>query len=335
MSHTDHLNVLFLIQGETTPSTRVRVLDLLPELVRRGIHADVLPFPGGALQRLRVLVRCRRYRAVCIQKKLPSRLFLSLLRRFSRRLLLDFDDAIYRHHSSDPNSRSRTREIRFRRLLEHCDLVVAGNRILAGTARGLAATPVVIVPSAVETRGIPVKGGWNARPVAGWVGGANNLPFLKLWERPLARLARRRPFVLRILSSESIELKGVEVDFVPWSLERQGEEIARFDVGLMPLPDDEHARGKCAYKALQYLAAGVPALVSDVGISGEVVRDGIHGRVAHEPEAVERALAELLDDPEGSLAMGRRGRAWVEAHYSLEVAGGLLADALRRVDDDG
>ncbi|MDD3450271.1 MAG: group 1 glycosyl transferase, partial [Gammaproteobacteria bacterium] len=237
MNRMERLNVLFLTQGEATPSTRVRVLDLLPALARRGIHADVLPFPGGVLRRLRVLARCRRYRVVCIQKKLPSRLFLALLRGFSRRLLLDFDDAIYRHHSSDPDSRSRTREIRFRRLLGRCDLVVAGNRILAGTARGLAATPVAIVPSAVETRGIPVKDGWNARPVVGWVGGANNLPFLRLWERPLARLARRRPFVLRILSSETLAMEGLEVEFVPWSLERQAEEIARFDVGLMPLPD--------------------------------------------------------------------------------------------------
>lgn len=323
--------VLFLIQGLNTPSSRVRVTDLLPELKRNGIVPQTARFPGSTWNRLRVLLHCRRFDAVCIQKKLPSPLFLALLRRFSRRLLFDFDDAIYRHHSADEKSRSRTREARFRRLLEQCDLVVAGNRILAEAAREAAPTPVAIVPSAVETRGIPVKEGWNPKPVVGWVGGANNLVFLKLWERPLARLAQRVPFVLRILSSEPIALDGVETEFVRWSLTGQAAEIARFDVGLMPLPDDEHARGKCAYKALQYLAAGVPALVSDVGINGEAVHDGEHGRVVRQADEVEAALEELLAHPERSLAMGRQGREWVERHYSLEVAGKLLAGLLHQV----
>jgi glycosyltransferase involved in cell wall biosynthesis len=329
------LKVLFIIQGTDTPSSRVRVVDMIPELERHGLRSDTRIFPGTARERLELSWHCRDYDVVCIQKKLPSRLFLSLLRRFSRRLVFDFDDAIYCRHSSSQRRGGRSRGARFRNLLRQCDLIIAGNRILAEKARSVTGNPVAIIPSAVETRDIPVKGEWNAKPVLGWVGGANNLPFLKLWQRPLSRLAERHPFVLRILSSEPIELEGVETEFVPWSLEGQAREIAHFDVGLMPLPDDEHARGKCAYKAIQYLAAGIPAVVSDVGINGEVVRDGEHGHVVRNPAEVENALAVLLADPAGSLAMGRRGRSWVDGRFSIELNAPNLVSLLVSVSECG
>jgi hypothetical protein len=98
------LKVLFIIQGLDTPSSRVRVIDMIPELERHGVRADIRSFPGPALEQMDLAWHCRDYDVVCIQKKLPSRFLLSLLRRFSRRLAFDFDDAIYVYHSSPQRS---------------------------------------------------------------------------------------------------------------------------------------------------------------------------------------------------------------------------------------
>jgi glycosyltransferase involved in cell wall biosynthesis len=41
-----------------------------------------------------------------------------------------------------------------------------------------------------------------------------------------------------------------------------------------PLADSEWARGKRSYKALQYMAAGIPVVADDVGVSAKVIGHG-------------------------------------------------------------
>jgi glycosyltransferase involved in cell wall biosynthesis len=318
--------VLFLIRAHDVASSRVRVLDLLPGLREHGLQTRVVGHPASWRARLGLLPACRRTDIVVIQKTLMSPLFLRLLRLVSRKLVYDFDDAVY-HSSRNIHSRSRLRK--FAATARQVDLVIAGNELLAEQARRFN-RHVVVLPSAVETRGVPVRDGSHhgERTIIGWVGGRYTLPHLQQAAPVLARLGAKYPIELRILCSEAIELPGVHTRFIPWQLETQAAEIACFDIGIMPLPDNAHTRGKCGYKALQYMAAAVVPVVSDVGTNARVFKNGEEGMACSNDAELLQALTRLVEQPELRITMGLRARRRVEQDYSVEVIGSRLAGIL-------
>ncbi len=320
--------VLFLIRARHVASSRVRVLNLLPELHAHGLQTRVVEHPDSWRERLGLLPECRRADVVVIQKTLMSPLFLRLLRLASRRLVYDFDDAVY-HSSKNIHSRSRPRK--FAAAARQADLVIAGNELLAEQARQFNRN-VVVLPSAVEIRGVPTRGHSRngERTIIGWVGGSYTLPHLQQATQLLARLAESHPIELRILSSEGIEIPGVNTRFIPWQLETQDAEIAQFDIGIMPLPDTPHTRGKCGYKALQYMAAAVVPVVSNVGTNAQVFNNGEEGFATNNDGEMLQALTTLIGDPELRRTMGLRARRRVEQDYAVEVIGSRLAGILQR-----
>jgi hypothetical protein len=326
------MKVLFLIQGHSLPSSRVRVLDLIPDLRLAGIEAEVLPYPKRLREKLRMLVRCSGHEIVVLQKKLPTLPDLLLLRWACRRLVYDFDDAVFFRHDDSRGHDHPTGRRRFQNLVARTDLVIAGNRFLARAAAARGAR-VEILPSAVEVRGVPTRDHPD-RPesfVIGWVGGGINLRYAASLGPTLRELSRELPLEYRIICSEGLSIEGVRTTFVPWSQETQAAEIAKFDMGVMPLPQTPHAEGKCAYKALQYMAAGVPPVVSDVGVNRDVVADS--GRVAASPEEFMQHFRELAADAPLRRDLGGRARRLVEGAYSVEVVAQRLADLLKSLGE--
>ncbi|MDH4230914.1 MAG: hypothetical protein OEW04_02665, partial [Nitrospirota bacterium] len=116
------IKILFLIQDEEMPSSRVRVLNLLPELEKEGIHAHVMTYPRKIVEKLGLIGKCRQFDITFLQKKMPSPVDVILLRRFSRRLVFDFDDAIYYRHDAQEVLESATRYQKFNFLVKRVDL---------------------------------------------------------------------------------------------------------------------------------------------------------------------------------------------------------------------
>ncbi len=318
--------VLILTAPLHRPSTRVRVTTLLPWLEREGVRAEVVAWPRRPRQRWRLLERCRRHDVVVLQKVLPTALELHLLRRASHRLIYDLDDAVFLR-AAGGGQPSRTRAARFARLCRLVDGVTAGNRYLAEAARQQGAR-TWLVPSSVPVERPPRNHTFSVPPVVGWIGSQHTLPYLEAIAGALGEAARRHPFRLHVIADAVPQIPQVEVVPIPWSEATEEGELRRLDVGLMPLPDDPWTRGKCAYKLLQYMAAGVPWVASPVGMNRELAEADGGGLLATDTTFAE-TLADLLESPERRAALGRRGRLMVERHYSRPVAARLLAEALR------
>ncbi len=107
--------------------------------------------------------------------------------------------------------------------------------------------------------------------------------------------------------------------------------MRKFDIGVMPLPDTEWSRGKCALKLLQYMSSGVPAISSSRGSATEIVADGDNGFLADSHDQWVRRLKELLRDQRLRKKIGDNGRDWVVNHYNLSIYGPLLGRYLRAV----
>ena len=269
-----------------------------------------------------------------LQRVLPTAADLRRLRRAYRRIALDFDDAIY---AVPPALRERravrvakgaarlalrgspARSLRRRalqRTLRAVDACVAGNAILADFARRHAPR-VVEIPTTMDP--VPERpAGPPEPPVLVWMGVPDNLQYLRLVARVLPRL--RTPFSLQIVSARPWEEATVPAEHVPWSPEAARTALLGATAGLAPLTDDPWTRGKCAFRAIQYGAHGLPAVASPVGITDRVVLQARTGYLARSEEEWLAALSRLLEDPERARSMGAAAREHVRAHYSDGVA---------------
>lgn len=312
------------------PSSRIRILNLLPDLQREGIQAVSVMSPGSILEKMCLFKNIRKFDIIYLQKKLPTPIEASLFKAFSKKLIFDFDDAIYYKDDSHPSFESKSRYFKFTNIIRKADIVVAGNRILSDYAKQFN-EHVVIVPSAVETRNIPVKnsGTDNDNIIIGWIGGKGNLRHLEMLSDTFQKLSQKHKIQVNIICNDSVEIPGVKTNFIPWKLEAQEKEIAQFDIGVMPLPDNKWTQGKCGYKTLQYMAAAVPPVVLDVGVNRDIVEHGKEGLVVSSIDDFHKALETLIKNKGMRKEMGLNARLKVQNTFSVHAVAKQLADVLR------
>jgi glycosyltransferase involved in cell wall biosynthesis len=309
------------------PSSRVRAWQYVALLERAGFSVravDRMESRGVVTYGLRVLSELPRADLLFVQKRMLPAGILRLCRAAGTPVVYDFDDAIFCRDDGSPSPREK----RFRRCLRAATRVVAGNQYLAAYARALSQN-VCVVSSPVSVGPYQER-----RPADGtlrlvWIGSRSTLPHLQGISGVLAVACREMPGVsLKVIAPERPELPGVRMEFVPWSLELEEEELRGCDVGLMPLPDNAFTRGKCAYKALQCMALGLPVIVSPVGMSCEVVSRGREGWWADSADDWVSAIRTFARAPELVARMGRA--AWERANgFSIEKCGRELIAVLR------
>lgn len=359
-SPADRLSVLALVPYplRKAPGQRYRIEQWAPYLEGEGIDITFSPFatrglaevlyePGRlgtkALEMGRSLVG--RFRHVWTAKGFDA-VFLHreasligpawlerLVSRRNPRLVYDFDDAVWLPYVSPRNRYFAYLKAPWKTATA-CRLaqaVIVGNEHLADYARQYNHS-VAVVPSTVSLAEYTVRPATTGgTPVIGWTGSHSSAQYLRLIAEPLRRLAQRRRFRFVVIGTERVEIPGVDVACRPWRSETEVQDLWELDVGVMPLTDDPWTRGKCAMKAIQYLAVGVPAVVSPVGANTEVIRHGENGFCAATEEEWLRLLDQLLSTPELRRRLGEAGRKTVTDSYSAEVQAPRVARILRGV----
>ena len=254
-------------------------------------------------------------------------------RAVARRLpiVYDFDDAIYLPAASAANARlgflkDPGKAEKLCRLAAH---VTVGNEHLAGFARRHA-SQVTVVPSTIDTEQYVPPGPRPApaRLVIGWTGSATTLPYLEAILPALRRLKARTDFELRVIGGH-LDDAALAIRNVPWSAATEVADLRPIDVGLMPLADDEWTRGKCGMKALQYMALGIPPVVSPVGVNTTIVRHGVNGMLATTDDEWVARLEELGRNPALRARLGGEARRTVETEFSAAVHAPRMAAVLR------
>lgn len=331
------------------PSQRFRMEQFFPFLADYGVAYDyswylsesddaVLYKPGRWLRkgliagkaffiRLRDVLECGRYDAVFIQREaylLGTALFERWFRRQGVRVIFDFDDAIWLGDTSEANLRFRwlKRPEKVNDILRIADAVIAGNEFLATYARRYNENTICI-PTAVDTRRLqPRKPHVSEQPLCiGWTGSQTTLPHFQMIFPVLKKIKDEFGDSVRLMAISDVILSDapMPLEWKVWNAVEEPELTAQIDIGVMPLPDDDWARGKCGLKALQYMAVGAPAVVSPVGANRHIVRDGVTGYWAADASEWYEHLTRLITNPGLRCELGRQARQHVERHYSLQA----------------
>jgi glycosyltransferase involved in cell wall biosynthesis len=350
------LKVLLLSRyGPLGASSRVRFYQFLPALAARGVDVDVAPLLSDEAvksryrgrvtslvdvvrmygERLLCLRRPARYDLIWLEKELfpwlPA-LAEVLLGRARVPYVVDYDDAVFHQYDQSPSWWVRTLlGAKIDAVMRNAAMVTAGNDYLASRARRAGARRVEVIPSVVDAARYPPRparsSGATNDFVIGWIGSPTTEKYLGAIAPALAAL-RGEGARLVLVGARAPALRALDPEIRPWSESSEVAEIQRFDVGIMPLTDDPWSRGKCGYKLIQYMAAGLPVVASPVGVNGTIVEPGTSGYLARDNEEWAAALRRLRDDRAAAL-MGQAGRARVEREFSSQAVLPRLEELLR------
>lgn len=319
---------------------RYRLAAFRAPLERAGHSLELRAWPRHWWSWLALLQRVRQADAVILQRKLPARWQLRLLRRMARRLLFDFDDAVFGRDSYAPKGIHSGRRLRhFAAVCRAADAVIAGNAFLRDEAsRWTNPERLHILPTCIDPERYPLarhdRCGHEVEMV--WIGSSSTLSGLETIRPILERLGCRWPGLrLKLVCDRFLRLNHLPVVPVPWTQAGEATELAGADIGISWMPDDPWSRGKCGLKVLQYMAAGLPVVANPVGVQVDMVRHGENGYLAETSAEWEEAIDILARDPGLRRRMGAAGRRRAESDYSVSVGAAHWLAVLDRLHRGG
>jgi glycosyltransferase involved in cell wall biosynthesis len=359
------MRVLFVsTYPELGPSARYRIVQYLEPLRAMGVESDFVPLftnsfysafhkPGrylykgsylvaSCLKRLKEAFDARKYDVVFVQREaaIIGPPFFELLARYvaKRPVVFDLDDAIF-HNPADTKQASTHPFLR--KLLKDPDkaeriaklsrAVIGANTYTADWAKKFC-NNVTTIPTVVDGEQFrPDSSKNNAVPVIGWIGSHSAAPQLEVVLPALEKLAAKYRFRVKLVGAgRDYPIRGVEVENLPWKLEREVDDFRGLDIGVCPLFDDQWSRGKPGFKPLIYMACGVPQVSTPLGGVTELMKDGREGLFAFSTDDWHEKLDLLLGDPALRKQMSEHARATFESGPSLKTETPRLREVLVR-----
>lgn len=277
------------------------------------------------LKRKKDIARALEHDIIFIQREAymaGGAFFERRLKRTGKKIIFDFDDAIWLPNISDSNRRftwmkypSKTSEI-----IALADAVIAGNHFLEDYAKKHN-TRVHCIPTTIDTDYHRRKNTARPAPLCiGWTGSHTTIqhfnraiPFLNALKKKYGARVCFKVIGDVFYSNGQLNITGEK-----WGLENEIGQLSEIDIGIMPLPDDEWAKGKCGLKGLQYMAMGIPCVMSPVGANSEIISDGVNGFLANRNNEWVEKISLLIEKPELRAQMGAEARKTVVKEYSVE-----------------
>lgn len=304
------------------------------------IFSKVLGVIRGFARRIKMLFRVRNYQYIFIHREaspIGPPVFEWMLARFlKKRVIYDFDDAIWLPNTSETNRLAGRFKChsKVEAICRWSYKVSCGNDYLREFASQFNVN-VILNPTTIDTEGLHVNAPdsnaqsirVNSEPetisdthqkvMIGWTGTHSTLYYLQPLLPLFQRLYEHIKFELVVISNQEPAFHFPFMNFLPWKKNSEIADLQRFDIGVMPLTDDPWAKGKCGFKALQYMALGIPALASPIGVNSKIIDSGINGFLCQSEEEWSQNLKLLLENAHLRQKMGQAGRRKIERAYSV------------------
>ncbi len=253
------------------------------------------------------------------------------------KVIFDFDDSIWLLDTSPENKKFEFLKDpdKTKNNIKHAHQVIAGNAFLADYAKRFN-PEVTVIPTTIDTEFHKPVPGFDSPPltsrasvneltdkkmVIGWSGSISTIKHFEMAVPALKKIQERYPGKTEIHVIGQGSYTHSELDLISknWSAATEVEHLQAFDIGIMPLPNDEWVKGKCGLKGLSYMACGVATVMSPVGVNTDIIQHQANGLLAATDEEWVEALSYLIENPAIRTKLGSAGRQTVVEKYSVEA----------------
>lgn len=340
--------VLFLTlhRPNRSPSQRFRFEQYIPYLQENGINCsfsyllnetdDKIFYSKGNylkkflivlksfFKRIKELKTINQYDMAFVQREcfmLGTSYFEKKIAKKGVQLIFDFDDSIWLQNVSEANKTfvwlknpKKTAQI-----ITYANTVIAGNQYLANYALNFNKN-VIIIPTTIDTEEYQkIKAPKNKKIVIGWSGSITTIQHFEFAIPFLKELKKKYPnkIEIKVIGDANYSNKELNIQGVAWDKKTEIKSLSSFDIGIMPLPGDEWAKGKCGLKGLQYMALEIPTVMSPVGVNTEIIQDGENGFLANSDQEWIEKLSLLIESDALRIKLGKAGRKTVMDSYSI------------------
>ncbi|HWY10993.1 MAG TPA: glycosyltransferase, partial [Bacteroidia bacterium] len=246
-------------------------------------------------------------------------------KRFSKskaRLIYDFDDSIWLLDVSNANKAFAwlKNPDKTSKIISLSNTVVTGNEYLARYAKQFNQN-VKIIPTTVNTdQYYKTKTNDGNKICIGWSGSLTTIKHFETAVPFLKKLKNKYgdKLIIKVMGDENYTNSDLEIKGIKWSSETELDVLSTFDIGIMPLPNDQWAKGKCGLKGLLYMSIEIPTIMSPVGVNTEIIKDGENGFLAASKEEWINKLSDLIESKTLREKIGKAGRETVVNKFSVE-----------------
>ncbi|WHZ07180.1 MAG: Glycosyl transferase, group 1 [Cytophagales bacterium] len=282
----------------------------------------------GFVYRFLLLFRLSRYDFIFIHREVtpvgPPWFEWVAAKLLSKKIIYDFDDAIWLPNTSMENKLAAFFKwhSKVKSICRWSYRISCGNSYLCDYAKPFNSR-VALNPTTIDTVDLHnptlFTKKQNKTTIIGWTGTHSTLIYLPTLTSVFSLLKEKygSKIDFLLIADRPIDL-GVEMSFIKWNKGTEIDDLLKIDIGIMPLVDDHWANGKCGFKALQYMALSIPAVVSPVGVNSTIIQHGQNGFLCASDQEWVQALSCLIEDVELRKSIGQAGRKTVEDHYSVK-----------------
>lgn len=279
----------------------------------------------GFIGRLLLIPQIGKYDFILLQREFapvgPPIFEWLFIKLFQKKIIYDFDDAIWIPSVSEQNSLAGNfkNAKKVKDICKWAYRISGGNEYLCNYAKQFN-NNVVYNPTCVDTENrYNVLANHDVEKITiAWTGSFSTLKYLAIVEKALKRLQGKYDFNIKIICNQKPSLDLKNIQYVEWSEANEVSELASCQIGVMPLTHDEWSEGKCGFKLIQYLSLGIPSVSSSVGVNKKIIQEGVNGYFADSDQEWYNSIEKLILDANLRKRMGLAGRQKMIAQYSLQ-----------------
>jgi glycosyltransferase involved in cell wall biosynthesis len=239
-----------------------------------------------------------------------------LILKSGKKIIYDFDDAVF--SSSDYLSLIKG-GYKSRFLIKHShQIILSSPFLLDHCMESNKHSKVKYIPCSLDLNRFELKNSkWPKKIVLGWTGTFSSKHYLDSIRDVFYEVNKYLDIKIILITNFDYSLEGLDCEVIRWKESSEISDLHKIDIGLYPLIQTDWALGKGGLKALQYMAAGIPAIATNYGTVKDFIIHEKNGLLVDSKDQWVDAIKTVAENPKLRNNIIINARNTVKINYSV------------------